>query len=78
MTDAGLDPNEIEDDAEDGDEADLCCGLVVIAGKEICLNAGTEWCDWDCPHNSVQEQTIRRREREKPPGPLLEMMERKP
>ncbi len=74
---AAADIDEI-DDLEDGDEEGVDCGLIMSGGKEICLSAGTEWCDWDCPYNSVQEQNIRRRERAKPPGPLLEIMERKP
>lgn len=80
MTDPDDHPDKF-DDGEDGDEddyADLSCGLVVNAlGQEQCMNAGTEWCDWNCPFNSVQEATIRRQRREAPPGPLLQLMERK-
>jgi len=66
------------DDGEDDEEgfAELSCGLYFGAdGKERCANAGTEWCDWNCPDNSVQEATIRRQRREKPAGPLLQIMD---
>jgi hypothetical protein len=40
--------DEIEPEEDDYDEAD--CGRwrngVLVAQ---CLNAGTEWCDWECP-----------------------------
>lgn len=72
-------PEDFDDDNEyeDGDEAGVDCGLMMMTdGKEICMSAGTEWCDWDCPYRDEAPQ-FRKRERKIPSAPLLEIMERK-
>ncbi len=70
------DLDEIDEDFEEGDDADLNCGLTVMAsGRELCMNAGTEWCDFDCPFHDEAPQ-FRRRIKKPKPAPLLDLMEK--
>lgn len=60
---------EEEEADDDADLYDINCGMVPGQG---CTLAGTEWCDWDCPHASSAPHN--RRVRRKKPA-LLELME---
>ena len=42
------------DDDDDFDPMDEC-GFHPPSG--ICLKAGSEWCDWDCPFNMTDPTT---------------------
>lgn len=69
--------DEQDDDFEDDDDA-INCGLTTMAdGREICLLAGTEHCDWSCSYHDEAPQ-FRTRKRKIEPAPLLDLMERKP
>lgn len=37
----------LDDDEDDDDVWDINCGM----GPGGCSLAGTEWCDWSCPHS---------------------------
>ena len=50
-------PNHYDDDGDfddgtDDDEADdFDCGMT---GEGLCMYAGTEWCDWECPFHEIE------------------------
>lgn len=45
-----IDEEDFDDDNEYDDDAELNCGLVMMEdGVEICMSAGTEYCDFECP-----------------------------
>jgi hypothetical protein len=43
--------DEYDDDPLMDEEDDLMDECGFIPGEGVCMNAGTEWCDWECPFN---------------------------
>jgi hypothetical protein len=52
-TDFDLFEGECEDD---GEFDDFDCGM---GPDGLCMNAGTEWCDWECPMNRAAHMRSR-------------------
>lgn len=60
-------PSWEEEEADDDlAEYDINCGLAARGG---CTLAGTEWCDWSCPHSAEAPHNRRRKPR---PMPLFD------
>lgn len=58
-----IDEQMIVDD-DDADELDdISCGM---RADDTCALAGTEWCDWSCPHSSEAKHNRRRGRRVDP------------
>ena len=60
LPDAQLPPNPMtdylpveyfDDDFDDEPEDDLMDECGFVPGEGVCMLAGTEWCDWECPYN---------------------------
>lgn len=46
-----------DDDCDLGDDDPMDeCGY--IPGEGVCMLAGTEWCDWDCPFNPCDPEGL--------------------
>lgn len=57
MTIGPDDYGDFLDDDDDGAEDNLIdCGF--IPGEGLCTKAGTEECDWECPHNPCDPEGL--------------------
>ena len=46
------------DDDDNGDGIDPLDECGYIPGEGVCMLAGTEWCDWECPFNPCDPEEI--------------------
>ncbi len=48
--------DDFDDDFDDDDDAMFDCGFDPSSG--FCMNAGTELCDWECPFNPCDPESL--------------------